>query len=151
MKLGLKDYVYVAIQLLLFIAYILDIEIVNTGSLRCVSVVGIVLIIIGFFMILIGILQLNINISPFPSPKTGSSLITNGIFAYVRHPIYGGLVIGLFGYALFFASLYKILIVCLLFVLFMYKSSYEEKRLSILFPIYDTYKLGTKRIIPFIY
>ena len=36
-------------------------------------------------------LQLNRNLSPFPSPKKESKLSTSGAYKYIHHPIYTGL------------------------------------------------------------
>ena len=44
----------------------------------------------GLSLMALAALQLNRNLSPFPSPKKKSRLITSGAYKYVRHPIYTG-------------------------------------------------------------
>jgi protein-S-isoprenylcysteine O-methyltransferase Ste14 len=37
-------------------------------------------------------------LTPFPKPIEGGSLVTHGVCAVVRHPIYAGLIMGTLGY-----------------------------------------------------
>lgn len=37
------------------------------------------------------------NLSPFPHPKRGATLVEDGVYAMVRHPIYGGVSLGALG------------------------------------------------------
>ena len=76
------------------------------------------------------VIQLNKNLSPFPSPINGGELIDTGLYNYIRHPIYTSILSTLFGYGLYSASGYKILLTIALLVLFFYKSKYEEKKLG---------------------
>lgn len=148
MKLQRKDYIYVGLQLLLFMAYIFEIELVYIDNFRYVDVIGIILIISGVLTSLIALLQLNTNLSPFPTPKSNTELITTGIYKYVRHPIYTGIFLITFGYGFFTVSLYKIIISLLLYVLFYFKSSYEENRLDKVFSNYVLYRKKSGRFFP---
>jgi protein-S-isoprenylcysteine O-methyltransferase Ste14 len=96
---------------------------------------------------IVALLQLNTNLSPFPSPLASGKLITNGVFRVSRHPIYTALVFSGFGYAIYQPSLYKVLITLILLTLFYYKSVYEEKLLRNKFPEYRDYKKITRRFI----
>jgi len=96
----------------------------------------------------VALLQLNTKLSPFPSPRNNSVLIENGLFKYIRHPIYTGIILLLFGFGLFFNSFYKISVTLLLFVLFYYKTEYEEDRLSLKFSDYSAYKKKAGRFFP---
>ncbi|WP_079735051.1 methyltransferase family protein [Salegentibacter salegens] len=102
----------------------------------------------GFLIVLTAILQLNTNLSPFPKPKENASLITTGIFKYIRHPIYSGILIFLFFLSLYFASTYKIGITVLLLILFLFKSVYEEEQLWLKYPNYRDYRQHTGRFFP---
>jgi len=68
--------------------------------------------------------------------------------AGIRHPIYTGILLIAFGMALYMGSLFKILVFIALYVLFYYKSLYEEQRLMLFFPSYGVYKNKTGRFIP---
>lgn len=131
MELEHKDYIYVILQLLLFVAYILNVEMIAVFNNNNITFIGVPIVVIGVLTALIALLQLNTNLSPFPTPKPNTTLIKNGVFKYIRHPIYSGIILITFGYGVYQNSLYKIIISILLFVLFYFKSSYEEKRLQI--------------------
>jgi len=76
-----------------------------------------------------------------------------GIYKYIRHPIYSGSIIGVLGFGLVFRALI-VLIFCLFlyFIIFRQRMIYEEQILEDKFgQEYVTYKKKTKRLIPFIY
>lgn len=148
MKRTSSDYMYVGLQLLLFVAYILNVDLIDINTNRVTNFIGISIAIIGVLTTLIALLQLNTNLSPFPSPKSNTTLITNGVYKFVRHPIYTGIILVTFGYGLYAYSLYKIIISVFLYTLFYFKSSYEEERLRTIFPDYELYQKINGRFFP---
>jgi protein-S-isoprenylcysteine O-methyltransferase Ste14 len=147
MKINSKDFYLVGIQLVLFVLYIVPVE----WSLEVFSwfkTVGWIVAIVGFLVIVLALLQLNSNLSPFPTPKDTAVLIQNGLYAWVRHPIYTGILLLFFGYGIYQASLYKLLITFLLWLLFYFKTQYEEVQLQRKFPEYTCYKRKTGRFLP---
>jgi len=148
MKLKFKDYLLVSLQLLLFVVYILDIEFLNLNLNNTWCYTGLIFACLGGFIMLIAIMQLNKNLSPFPSPKSNSALITSGLYKYIRHPIYTGILFTLGGYAIFDTSSFKLLVVLLLLILFIIKSNYEEQKLELKFKDYKAYKTTTGRFLP---
>jgi protein-S-isoprenylcysteine O-methyltransferase Ste14 len=115
---------------------------------KIIGLTGLVTLIIGVLTVAIALLQLNINLSPFPSPKSNSSLIKTGLYKFIRHPIYTGIILTTFGYGLYTDSFYKILISIGLYILFYFKSEYEEERLTKKFTDYKIYKKSTGRFFP---
>lgn len=140
MKLSAKDYILVGLQILLFIAVLWDWKSLRFNSPALFIGIGAMMVISGAFIVLGSLLQLNTNLSVFPTPKVNSSLIDTGLYKWVRHPIYSGILIGFLGYALFTHSGYRIIITILLLILFYFKSSYEEQKLSQKFSRYHHYK-----------
>ena len=63
-------------------------------------IVGLILGVVGVFLVTAGIVFLGRNLSALPHPKDDSTLVETGPFAYVRHPIYSGLILGAFGWGL---------------------------------------------------
>lgn len=146
--MAFKNYFFVGLQALLFLAFILEIEILKFNRLESLQPVFLVLSGIGFLLLLLSLLQLSDSLSPFPRPKKNGRLITSGLYSYIRHPIYTGILIFLFFLALYFGSGYKLGIVFLLVMLFWFKSEYEEAQLCSKYPNYNNYRKLTGRFLP---
>jgi protein-S-isoprenylcysteine O-methyltransferase Ste14 len=106
---------------------------------------------VGLVFALGGLLALGDNLSPLPHPKEGATLVQGGMYGVVRHPIYSGLVLGAFGWALINASLLTLVYAIVLFVFFDIKSRREERWLARKFPAYDGYRRRVRKLIPFVY
>lgn len=109
---------------------------------------GVAIFVIGALITVIAVLQLNINLSAFPSPLADSKLIEAGVFKLIRHPIYTGLILAFFGYAIVDDSGYKLLISLGLLLWFYFKTLYEERLLIEKFPEYLEYKKRSGRFFP---
>lgn len=151
MKKSTHDYVFVGIQFILFAIYIVPFSYMNFSSLMLFKIIGIALVIIGIIMGLLSVLQLSKNLSPFPTPVAGGSLIQTGLYKYIRHPIYTSILFTFIGYGLYTASGYKLGVTVVLFTLFEFKSRYEEEKLSAIFSEYQVYKKSTGRFLPRIF
>lgn len=85
------------------------------------------------------------------SLREGHELVTSGPYAYVRHPIYCGLMLAMIGSALCLSLLW----LCglpLYFAYFLYAARSEEKTLLAQFPdTYPAYRRRTKRLIPYVF
>lgn len=145
-----KDNFYVGVQLALFAFYTFAPAIVEFTIGSFVKFTSAVLTLCGIGVIAISILQLNKNLSPFPTPKKGGELVTTGLYSIVRHPIYLGILLLFFGYGIYTGSLVKIAITIILGILFHFKSNYEEELLVKGFSDYASYKKATNKIFPFI-
>lgn len=148
MAAGKKDIMFVGIQFLLFAAYLFEVPALKLELPSNVDLVHLGLTITGLVIIVVALLQLNKNLSPFPTPKKNSVLVKNGLYKYSRHPIYTGIMITTFFLAFYLHSGYKLLISCLLILLFYFKSRYEEEGLEKKFPEYKSYKAETGRFGP---
>lgn len=142
-----KDYLYVGIQVILFAVYMIPIHIMDLNFPEWFCYSG--LLIFGLSMVfgLVALLQLKTNISPFPTPVEHGTLILNGVYKISRHPIYTALIFSGFGYAIFQASLFKMIITLFLVLLFYFKSKYEEELLAKTYLGYLDYKKKTRRFI----
>ncbi|WP_299110375.1 isoprenylcysteine carboxylmethyltransferase family protein [uncultured Winogradskyella sp.] len=146
-KPTIKDYTFVSIQLVLFLVYVLPVELLALNVAEWLRYSGLVVAISGLVIGIIALLQINTKISPFPTPVLKSELITNGAFSISRHPIYMSILAITLGYAVFEASLFKFIIFLLLWLLFYFKSKYEEQLLVDKFPQYSNYQQKTRRFI----
>ena len=148
MKLPLKDYLFVGLQFILFVLYVLDFDIYKVEIPEYLRTIGLIVSIVGVIILIISLLQLSKNLSPFPSPKSNSQLIQTGLYKYIRHPIYTGILISFIGNSFFAGSVYKLAITFILVILFIFKSKYEEKKLSEKFGEYALYREKTGRFLP---
>lgn len=103
---------------MLLAIYCFSIELYTFKTHYLIRITGILLLIFGFLLGIISVLQLNRNLSPYPTPKLISSLITHGLYQYIRHPIYTGILLFLFGNALHSGSTFKILVSLFILILF---------------------------------
>ncbi len=143
-----KDILFVVLQLALFFLFSFDIHAWRIYFPVFMFWIGVGSLVVGAFIVIGSVLQLNVNLSPFPSPLPKSKLIVSGIYKYIRHPIYTGILMGFIGFSIIADSGYKLLISAILLLLFYFKSIYEEKRLMLVFPDYDLYRQKTGRFFP---
>jgi len=123
-----------------------------SGPLRWATMVlGVALMIAGAVLLLRGIVDLRENLTAVPRPKEGGRLIETGSYALVRHPIYGGVVVGSLGWGLFTASPFAILVAIAIAGFFDLKSRREEAWLKDHYPGYEAYRAGTRKLVPWIY
>ena len=139
--------VYVAAQAaLLLLLLVGDVPVVG-GAIE--TLLGPGLVAAGIGAIGKGVIDLGAgNLTPFAAPVEGNELKTTGAFSYVRHPIYGGLLVAATGLGVATESFQRLLVVFLLYLLLDAKSAYEEKELERIHPAYRAYKQVTPKFFP---
>ncbi|MDE2020129.1 MAG: isoprenylcysteine carboxylmethyltransferase family protein [Patescibacteria group bacterium] len=91
------------------------------------------------------------NWSPRPAVKANHELVTTGPYAYVRHPIYTGLIFMSFGAALT-GSFFGVGVLVVASAIYVSRVGKEEKIMLELFPDeYPKYQKRTKRLVPFLW
>lgn len=147
-KVSNKDVFYVSLQLFLFILYF---ALTSTFEVpRVIRYMALIIAVVGIAECFLAILQLNKNLTPYPTPVKGGKLIQTGIYKFVRHPIYNGLILFFTGYAFYTQNFGRILVALALWILFYFKSKYEESLLRKRFPQYESYSKTTGRLFPFV-
>jgi len=86
-----------------------------------------------------------------PYPREGASLVEGGPYRFVRHPIYGGLILGSLGAALLAPWIGSFAAAGLLAVILDLKRRREEAWLVEQYPAYEAYRGRTKALLPFVY
>ena len=81
-----------------------------------------------------GVADLGAAMTPLPRPRDGAELVETGVYALVRHPIYGGLVLVAFGWALVRASIVAAILAAVLATVLHLKSVREERWLETRYP-----------------
>ena len=112
---------------------------------------GIALILAGALIATAAVFKLGRNLTPLPHPKDDSTLVETGLYGWVRHPIYCGIILAAFGWALYVQGVLSLLWAALLVVFFDIKSRREEAWLAARFPAYADYRRRVRKLIPFIY
>lgn len=87
-----KDKILVSIQFLLLGLYLIPAKGFSFPLPAWLSITGFWFGLTGGIPIILAMIALNVNLSPFPTPKKSARLIQQGIFKYVRHPIYSGML-----------------------------------------------------------
>jgi protein-S-isoprenylcysteine O-methyltransferase Ste14 len=105
----------------------------------------------GMLLVLAGLVALGRALTPFPHPREGAQLVTRGVYRFVRHPVYTGLLVGAFGWALAWLSGAGVAYSALLAVFFDRKARREERWLRSRLPEYAAYERRVRRFIPRIY
>jgi len=115
------------------------------------TVLGAVLLALGLLLALRGLIDLRDALTPLPHPRDGASLVDTGSYRLVRHPIYGGIIVGAAGYGLLMASPLTLAGAAVLLGFFRLKSAREERWLEARYPGYAAYRARTRRLVPFVY
>lgn len=85
----------------------------------------------------------------FHKEEIPSKLIKTGIFAYIRHPLYLGVLLIYLGFIFFSVSLISIIGFIIVFILYNYIATFEENTLEKLFKEeYSEYKKRVPKWIP---
>jgi protein-S-isoprenylcysteine O-methyltransferase Ste14 len=121
----------------------------NTGVFSYfLSAVSIFSLLAGFVILGLSALALGKSLTAHPIPGKNAQLVTDGLYRFVKHPIYSGLILvgfgltiagGFFPHALFFLALVLLL---------NYKASFEEALLTRSYAGYADYSKKTGRFVP---
>lgn len=115
------------------------------------AVVGLLLAVVSVTFGWRAFSDLGKNLTAFPKPLDDASLVTHGVYAIVRHPIYTAVLAGALGYSIYQTSVLALGGTVLLGIWFEYKSRREESFLRERFAAYDTYAQQVKKFIPYVY
>ncbi len=114
--------------------------------------IGVLLIVLG---LLVGwsALQKNPlgNFNIRPDIKEECNLITEGIYAYIRHPMYASVLLSMLGVTFVYFSVYELVLFLILLVNMLTKMLYEESLWHCEGAAYKEYAKRTKRLIPFVF
>jgi protein-S-isoprenylcysteine O-methyltransferase Ste14 len=91
----------------------------------------------------------NFNIRP--DIKENCTLISHGIYKYIRHPMYASVLSSMLGVALMYANIYTSILYLILLANMLTKMFYEESLWGQKECGYDEYSSTTYRLIPFVF
>jgi protein-S-isoprenylcysteine O-methyltransferase Ste14 len=116
------------------------------------NIVGIALIVLGFSVEIISQITLGRNYSSTLVIREDHQLITHGIYNFVRHPLYLGVILISLGFPIFSSSLFGLLVMLAMIPVFLIRIKLEERLLVEEFGnVYREYMQRTCKLFPFIY
>lgn len=155
-SLGPRGEGWVAIQGVLFVviaaaAYELP---ADAGALAgALAAVGASLVLAGGLLAILAVVALRAGsaLTAVPHPRAGARLVAEGPYRWVRHPIYGGIVLAAIGASLARASVVALVASLVLLAFFDLKRRREEAWLRDRIAGYDAYAATTRALIPGVY
>lgn len=108
------------------------------GLAFVIDVVAVVILFVAWYA-----LRPSLRISPIP--KDGAVLITSGIYSFVRHPMYIGVLLFGVGFVLTNINWISIAIWAALLATLVYKARFEDSLLAIKHPHAAAYQSSTAR------
>lgn len=112
---------------------------------------AVICIVASIVCVVLAFRHLGHSLTPFPKPLATGTLVTRGMYAIVRHPIYTGLLLGCVGLTLFSQSPIALLATITLSIWLNFKANFEETWLQRQYAEYADYRRHTKKFIPFIW
>jgi protein-S-isoprenylcysteine O-methyltransferase Ste14 len=86
-----------------------------------------------------------------PEPSLHATLITNGPYRLIRHPMYTAILLAGIGLLILQFTWIRLAITIALAIVLLFKLFWEERLLSRKFEAYEQYTKNTYRLIPFIF
>jgi len=124
----------------------------NLQSLPPQAFLGLALTVIGLGICFAAARTLRRSYSPTLVVKDDHRLITHGLYRWIRHPLYLGLLMASMGLPVLVSSLHGLLIMLLLIPVVLNRIRIEERMLIDEYgDEYRAYKQATKKLIPFVY
>ena len=112
---------------------------------------AVLMLIIGAWFGIRGVRDLGQQRTALPKPLPGGQIVTTGVYALVRHPLYASLIWLGFGWGLLFGSELALGIALIQLIFLDLKARREERWLRDRFADYPAYAARVKRFLPRVY
>ena len=113
-----------------------------------ISLIGLALMGMAGLLLLISFAALGNSLTASPLPKQRGQLVTTGLYAHVRHPIYSALLLLSLGVVLDAGWWPQLVVALMLFLLLRIKAQFEETLLRKAYPKYAAYAAKTPMFFP---
>lgn len=118
-------------------------------TVRWMIGIGTLMVLKGAVLNIIGRFELGNNWANHIRIYENHRLITNGLYRFVRHPLYSSIMLMLFGGSVVYRNWASFLAVAVIFIPFMnYRAKQEEVLLRETFPEYEEYAKKVGRFFP---
>ncbi len=139
---------FVAIQVVLLVTLVVLPGRDDWPTPRWVWMTGQVLVIGGLGLVVAASLGLGTSLTATPVPRERGELVTGGLYRFVRHPIYTGVLTLVVGLTLRSGSVITLAVAVVTAVFFDRKARWEEAQLRQQYAGYDAYASHTPRFVP---
>jgi protein-S-isoprenylcysteine O-methyltransferase Ste14 len=117
-----------------------------------IGIMGFAMLFYGLGIFAAGRISLGKQFSFKVRVRPDHRLVTSGLYSYVRHPIYLGVILYALSAPIILESLYGFVVMLALVPLILHRIRVEESALTAKFGLeYTEYVRRTKRLIPFVY
>lgn len=121
------------------------------SSNRAVAAASLIIFLAGLIIAVWARVNLGRNWGMPMTQKQNPELVTSGPYAYIRHPIYTGMMLMMLG-SFLIVNIYWLIVFIIGSVYCIYSAFAEEKFMMQQFPkVYPSYKAKTKMLIPFVF
>ena len=141
-------WMFVAIQGILLGALILLPGRDDWATPSWLRIIGFILILSGLAIGVVAALRLGQSLTPTPVPTSNGQLTTSGVYRYVRHPIYAGVLAIVVGLTIRSGSWISLAVAVGTLAFFTAKAKGEEARLAERYDDYSDYAERTPRFVP---
>ena len=115
------------------------------------KMIALILFPLGVLIAIVAAIQLKRNLTPLPMPVEHGELIQTGLYAYVRHPIYLGVILMALAWFLHTQAVLTLVEFIAVMIFFEVKSRQEEYWMGQVYPEYAGYQRRTAKLVPRIY
>ncbi len=91
------------------------------------------------------------NFNVRPDIRENCVLITSGIYAFIRHPMYSSVLVMMLGIVIIYPLIYEEILYGILVITLLVKMFYEESLWHCEGEEYKVYAKNTKRLIPYVF
>ncbi len=146
-----KEKILMAIQWTLFLG-IMSTALFKQDQVFQARWAGLIVIGFSFYLLLISYQAHGktnpVKLSSGPKPGKNARLVTCGVYAYVRHPIYLSFILVFWGLVLVTGYVSSLIVAALATIFFYLKTRYEDKLLASKYPEFPEYRQTVGRFVP---
>ncbi len=143
-----RGWLYVLAQAVLLVTLVVVPNADHWPTPDALSALSSFLVIAGLALMVAASLRLGRALTPTPVPNGRGALQTGGLYRYMRHPIYTGVLLVVIGLVVGSGNVIALLVGLVTFGFFARKARWEEAQLTRAFPDYEAYARRTARFFP---